>query len=207
MGGIFINYRMVDAALGAVMLDEELVARFGAHAVFRDDRSIPLATRFDRLLWNRLRSCDLLIVLIGPHWLTESADGIRLIDRPDDFVRQEILEAMQLDKDILPVLIGGMARLAADDLPRELRALATQQYFQIRERNPRPDIKQLVDQLAERKDLHPVAPPAVAPPVTGAQLNIGSIKAKRDVIVGNKIKNIQGSSRDRAGRGEGIRED
>lgn len=193
MGGIFINYRTVDAALGAVLLDQRLTARFGADAVFRDSRSLDLATEFEPALWRRLRRSDLVLVVIGPHWLSESRGGRRLIDHPDDFVRREIAEALRLDIDVLPVLIGDSRLPTAADLPKDLRGLAGRQAYPVRARDPEPDLDRLVDKLAGRGDLPtPPAPPAPDRPSRepagepGGGVTITTATAGRDFIVGDQ---------------------
>jgi hypothetical protein len=208
MSGIFLNYRTVDAAFGAAMLDETLVTRFGEHAVFRDNRSIPLAANFTPILWKRLRTCAIILVLIGPHWLTESLDGTRLIDHPDDFVRQEIDEAFRLDIDVLPVLLGDTPLPKKSDLPSSLERLSDQQAFPIRARDPRPDIDRLADRLAARDDLTALPTAAVPQSSEGkGGLHIGSVSAGRDAIVGNQTNNFHGSVSEHYGRDEGVRQD
>lgn len=212
MGGIFLNYRTVDSGLGAVMLDEELVARFGDRAVFRDNRSIPLATKFEPVLWKRLRTSDIVIVLIGPHWLSESVNGKRLIDHPDDFVRREIAEALRLRLDVLPVLLGDAQLPKASALPRGLRQLSGCQYFAIRARDPRPDIDVLIERLGERADLAALRPPPPrTEPTPAAQpanrIRTGRIDAKT-VIFGNQTRTTYyGSVRDHSGRDEDLDQD
>jgi hypothetical protein len=192
MGGIFINYRTVDSALGAVMLDEKLIARFGPDAVFRDNRSIELAAEFEPYLGKRLRASSLLIVIIGPHWLTEAKGGRRLIDDPDDFVRREIAEALTLDIDVLPVLIGDTQLPAAAVLPAEVRGLAGRQFHTIRARDPEPDIDRLVEKLAARPDLVslPEKPWRAAETAGGIHIN----HVGRDVIAGDQTNYYGGGA-------------
>ncbi len=187
MGGIFINYRTSDGALGAVLLDAKLSARFGAARVFRDQRSIPLATVFDQLLWTRLRASDVVIVVIGPHWLSESANGTRLIDRPDDFVRKEIAEALREGIDVLPVLIGDAALPQPHELPPDLQALSRYQFRHIRARDPEPDIDRLVEELAARPDLATAPLPPEKAPERERSIKIGKARAGRDMIFGDRI--------------------
>ncbi|GAA3451411.1 toll/interleukin-1 receptor domain-containing protein [Dactylosporangium matsuzakiense] len=196
MGGIFISYRTVDSGIAAVMLDQKLVARFGADAVFRDHRSIELATEFEQVTWSRLRRSDLLLALIGPHWLSESRDGRRLIDDPDDFVRREITEAMRLDIGVLPVLIGDTELPGPDELPGPLRRLSVLQYHRIRVRHPEPDVDELVERLAVRQN-HSEPPKATQPAAetaggAGGGITIMRAKAGRDFIVGDQTNHISG---------------
>jgi hypothetical protein len=200
MGGVFINYRKVDSALGAVLLDQKLTARFGADAVFRDNRSIELATEFAPVLWKALRRCDVVLVVIGPHWLSESKGGKRLIDHADDFVRTEIAEALRLGIDVLPVLVGGTALPAAKDLPKNIRGLSKRQYHSVRDRDPEPDLDRLVERLATRPDLAALPAPAQVstrdeqeterPATSGISIN--RLTVGRDAILGNQTNHYRG---------------
>ena len=73
-----------------------------------------------------MRSCDVLLALIGPSWLTVAdRAGRRRLDKPDDLVRLEIVAALgRPDVLVIPVLVGGTAMPAAADLPEPLAALA-----------------------------------------------------------------------------------
>lgn len=70
VGGVFIDYRGDDSDTAAVLIDRELVARFGDDLVFLASRSIPAGADFVEQLLARVRSCSVLLVAIGPRWLT-----------------------------------------------------------------------------------------------------------------------------------------
>jgi hypothetical protein len=92
MGGVFINYRGADSQTVAALIDRELAARFGSDQVFLDCRSIPAGSDFVEELLGRVRTCSVLLVVIGPHWLTlTNAAGQRRIDDPQDWLRREIV--------------------------------------------------------------------------------------------------------------------
>ena len=152
-GGIFINDRRVDSALGAGLLERKLIARFGAGAVFRDSRPAESATEFDPVLWSTLRRSDVLLVVIGPHWRSESRHGRRLLDHRDDFVRTEVAEALREGVDVLAVLTGDARLPIAGELPEDVRRLAGRPHHVIRPRDPEPDIDRIVEELAVRQDL------------------------------------------------------
>jgi hypothetical protein len=203
MGGIFLNYRTVDAALGAVLLDRKLVARFGAEAVFRDHRSIEPATEFEPVLWRRLRGSDVVLAIIGPHWLAESRAGKRLIDHSGDFVRREIAEALTLDIDVLPVLIGVTELPVAADLPKDIRGLAGRQAHRVDARDPEPDIDRLVDRLATRPDLAALPPPGRGPgerqpkpgkPRKHRGISARKIEVGRDFVAGDQTNYYGGEA-------------
>src|SRR5499425_3950551 len=95
MSGVFINYRGADSDTAAVLIDRELTARLGSDRVFLDSRSIPAGADFVEELLGRLRACSVLLVVIGPRWLTlTDAAGQRRIDDPRDWIRWEIAEAL-----------------------------------------------------------------------------------------------------------------
>jgi TIR domain len=108
MGGIFINYRGEDSQTAAALIDRELAARFGSDQVFLDCRSIPAGSDFVEELLGRVRSCSVLLVVIGPRWLTLADEaGQRRIDDPQDWLRREIVEAFAHARRVIPVLTDG----------------------------------------------------------------------------------------------------
>jgi TIR domain len=94
VSGVFINYRGEYRQTAAALIDRELTARFGADLVFLDSRSIPVGSDFAKELLGRVRACSVLLVVIGPRWLTLTDEaGQRRIDDPRDWLRREIVEA------------------------------------------------------------------------------------------------------------------
>lgn len=96
MPGIFISYRRDDSGGHAGALARELGQRFGAEHVFLDLDDIRGGQDFVAALEQALGQCDVLIDLIGRHWLA-AADGQerRRLDVPGDFVRMEIAGALR----------------------------------------------------------------------------------------------------------------
>lgn len=189
MSGIFLSYRTVDQGFGAAMLDEELVEHFGEDRVFRDDRALPLGANFSDVLWSRLRTSEVMLVLIGPHWFARDAAGRRLIDDDRDFVRREIAEAFRLRLRVVPVLLGGAPLPGRDDLPKGVRGLARRQYLEIRARDPRPDIARLVRRLEKQvPSLRPAPGAATASPAGHGNVYVnGPVRAGKDVVMRDKI--------------------
>jgi len=111
-GRRFINYRGDDSDTAAALVDRELTARFGSDRVVLDSRSVLAGADFAEELLVRLRSCSVLLVVIGPRWLTVTdAAGHRRIDDPADWVRREITEALSHGLRVIPVLTrGGLNR-------------------------------------------------------------------------------------------------
>jgi hypothetical protein len=183
MSGIFLNYRTIDQSLGAVLLDNRLSERFGEEQVFRDARSLPIGEDFAGVLWSRLRTSDVVLALIGPHWLARDAAGRRLIDDKRDFIRRELTEALSLRIRTVPVLFGGATLPAAKELPKKLRPLVRHQFMEIRARDPEPDIDRLIARLGKLIHKGPRSPSNEKWGVFVA----GDVKARRDVVLRDKI--------------------
>ncbi|MFE1764632.1 toll/interleukin-1 receptor domain-containing protein [Streptomyces angustmyceticus] len=133
MAGVFINYRTGDGAEAAVLLDEELKDVFGPENVFRDRRAIPAGAHFPPDLWRALESCGVLLVLIGPNWLTlRDTDGRRRIDVPGDYVHDEIRCALEWRRTVVPVLIDAAALPTKEQLPDGIAGLAERQVMHLR---------------------------------------------------------------------------
>ena len=85
MGGIFISYRRNDSGPYAGRLRDTLSQYFGAEQVFRDIDTINPGERFPRVIEEAVGSCDALLALIGPTWLTITDEaGRRRLDNPED---------------------------------------------------------------------------------------------------------------------------
>lgn len=146
---IFVNYRTEDEPFGAVLLDHELSARFGSTKVFRASKSIRLGEDFAEVILAAVRHSAALLVLIGPRWLTATdGEGVRRVDKPDDWVRREIAEAFRHKVRVIPILLN-TSLPRSDDLPADIARLARCQYLRIHHRNSRHDVRRLTEELAE----------------------------------------------------------
>jgi hypothetical protein len=122
MGGIFISYRREDSGPYAGRLRDTLILHFGAEQVFRDTDSINPGQRFPRVIEQAVGSCDALVALIGPTWLTEIR---RRQDDPNDYVRLEIATALDRpDVLVIPVTVDRTPMPKPADLPKPVAALA-----------------------------------------------------------------------------------
>ncbi|WP_432090169.1 toll/interleukin-1 receptor domain-containing protein [Streptomyces sp. NRRL F-5630] len=121
MPEIFINYRTGDGETVAAHLRDRLVERFGADSVFHASHSIGLGSAYPDKLESALRKCSVLLALVGPDWINFRT---KLSD-PADWVRHEIVSALEWGTPVIPVLLGRhMPRLAPEDLPAGLTPLA-----------------------------------------------------------------------------------
>jgi tetratricopeptide (TPR) repeat protein len=150
MDGIFINYRGDDSQTAARLIDRELAARFGDDRVFLDCRSIRAGSDFVEELLLGLRACSVLLVVIGPRWLTITTKaGRRRIDDPKDWLHREIVEAFKHRLRVIPVLTDGAALPAEADLPEDIAGLSRRQYVPLRRRYTTVDLDFLVKQITE----------------------------------------------------------
>jgi hypothetical protein len=90
------------------------------------------------------------LALIGPKWLNieDSQTKTRRLDNPDDVVRQEIRSALKnQNMTVVPVLVGDARMPDQEDLPDELKKLASRQAFELRQRRWQDDVRALAEGL------------------------------------------------------------
>ncbi|GAB3981433.1 TIR domain-containing protein [Plantactinospora veratri] len=165
MPDVFINYRSDDEAAVAVLIDEQLCAKIGPKRVFRDNRSIELGRDFRPELWGSLAKSVVLVVVIGKRWLARDGRGRRRIDNPEDFVRREIAGALSMGIAVVPVLVGEVPVLRAENLPDDIAKLAHRQYRRLSTRGIQRDLPLLIEELATLARGEPAA--AAAGPAAG----------------------------------------
>jgi tetratricopeptide (TPR) repeat protein len=126
--GIFICYRREDTDWPASWLFNQLARHFGKDLVFKDVDKIEPGEDFVEKITTALRSCRVLLVLVGDKWLTATDEsGRRRLNDPQDFVRLEIETALSRDVSVVPLLVGRTQMPRAADLPPSLEKLAYRQ--------------------------------------------------------------------------------
>lgn len=174
MPSVFVSYRRDDSAGFAGRLTDALEQRLGAGSVFRDVDDIQPGADFEAVIARGLEQVHAVLVVIGPGWLAAAVGGQRRLDRPDDFVRREIEQALASGKPVVPVLVGDAAMPAADVLPAALRGLANRQALVLGDASWSADLARLEAVLAQW-----VAPPAV-----------GTRAARRRVLIAALVAGI-----------------
>ena len=71
---IFISYRRDDSAAAAGRLNDRLEQEFGRDSLFMDVDAIPLGVDFAEVLGAEVAKCDVLLAIMGPHWLDARDD-------------------------------------------------------------------------------------------------------------------------------------
>ena len=123
-GRIFISYRRQETAWPARQLYEVLVEHFPAEQVFKDVDNIEPGDEFVERITAAVESCDVLLALIGPQWLTiTNRNGQRRLDDPGDYVRVEIETALTRKIRVIPILVDEARIPSADELPATLAPL------------------------------------------------------------------------------------
>ena len=118
---IFINYRHVDHPDFVERLRDWFALRYGRDGVFMDFDTIPPFTRFADHIRKRVTECEVLVAIIGPNWLDLLTERV---DHPeDDYVRLEIVQALQEGKLIAPICIKGARVPRLHELPPDLRPM------------------------------------------------------------------------------------
>src|SRR6266496_2177474 len=173
---LFINYRREDTAPYAGRLYDRLIARFGGNQVFIDIDQIEPGEDFVEVINRKVGTCDIAIVAIGPNWLRAiDASGKRRLDDEEDFVRMEIVAALQRNIRVIPVLVGGAQMPRKQDLPEALAPLSRRNAIELSETRFHADVKRLIEAIEksfavveEKVELSvtPAAPPAEPASVT-----------------------------------------
>lgn len=146
---VFICYRRDDSGGHARSIAAKLASRFGKKQVFLDVASIEGGEDFPEVTERFASSCDVLIGVIGKQWLTISQGGIRRLEKPGDYVSDEIAHALQRGIPIIPVLVDGAPPLNQQDLPARLEALARRHAIEISNTRWEFDMNRLINRLEE----------------------------------------------------------
>ncbi|MEP6985463.1 MAG: toll/interleukin-1 receptor domain-containing protein [Chloroflexota bacterium] len=169
MPRIFISYRRSDSAAASGRIYDRLCVAFGEKAVFKDVDVIPPGANYPTLLNEAIARCDVLLAIIGSHWLTVvESNGQRRLDNPDDFVRIEIEAGLKRDSVlVIPILVDDAGMPSTGDLPESLRPLYYRNAAIVRND---PDFNRDIGRLITTiRDYYPPSddelPVAAAPPI------------------------------------------
>jgi hypothetical protein len=159
-GQIFINYRRDDSAPWAGRLCDRLMIEFTPEQIFMDVTGIEWGLDFTEILRERIKTCSVLIVMIGPAWLDiRDQNGRRRLDDPEDFVKAEIEAALDRDIRVLPILVGDARMPRTHQLPEVLKRLASRNAITLTHQGFTWEVEQLAIQL---KQIVPVSRSSLA---------------------------------------------
>jgi hypothetical protein len=128
---VFISYRRQGDVGNAGHLARILEDILGPKSVFLDTRSISPGATFPEALMGAIEDACVVLVLIGPNWLSVTDDSHRRrIDHQQDWVRQEILTALRMNKLTIPVTINTELPKTSD-LDQDLAPLLEREGFRL----------------------------------------------------------------------------
>jgi pterin-4a-carbinolamine dehydratase len=147
---VFISYRRRDSSIFARWLSEALTQNFGQEQVFLDTTVIRSGVKWPTDIARALKKSAVLIAIIGPEWLrAHDKFHKRRIDDTNDWVRNEILYALQHKIPIIPLLVMNAELPDPEALPTPLRALRDYQVFVFRENEHETDLGNLLSRVED----------------------------------------------------------
>ncbi len=153
---IFINYRRDDADASAGRLHESLVRTFGRDEVFMDQFSIRPGEVFSWTIQQAVAHADVVVPLIGPRWWTlkDQFDKPR-IESSRDYVRRELVAALDRGTALLPVLVNGapLPNSSSSRYDEELHGLEDLQFHQLSPRHWESEVEELVASIREHLEI------------------------------------------------------
>ncbi len=128
---IFVSYKHDDEPQFTGLVVKELEKHWADQVFF--DNKIPGGEKWKDSIGNAIRICPVMVVVIGKNWEagSDQKKGTGLFD-PENWVRKEIVTAIENRSYIIPVLVNGRSRLPLlKDLPEELHSLRDQQLIRL----------------------------------------------------------------------------
>jgi len=105
---------------------------------------------FSKVLHEEVAKCSVLLAVIGPNWVdARDEHGNRRLDNPNDFVRIEIVAALQRSIPVIPLLLDGARIPTADELPENLKELSLRNGMEVRHASFQDDMSRLLRALKE----------------------------------------------------------
>jgi hypothetical protein len=163
---IFISYRRDDSGGFAGWLFKLLTIHFGEESIFQDIRTIEPGDSFEKVIKDKVATCDIVLAMIGNQWLNiKDGQGQRRLDDPGDWLRVEIANALRDPKiRLIPVLVGGARMPKREELPEELKELASHQAIELDPSDFEHDVSTLIEKIEHfARDIGDKAPQTDTP--------------------------------------------
>ncbi len=150
MGTVFVSYRRADSSGWAGRLNDHLSLRFGADLVFQDVEDIDPGADWRETITKTIAACEAFLAVIGPQWLELADDeGRPRISLDEDVLRNEIQQALEAKRTVVPVLVGGAGMPPEEDLPESIQILAARQAVALRDDRWTADVQALIEELRQ----------------------------------------------------------
>jgi hypothetical protein len=177
--GVFISYRREETAGHVGRLYDALSASLGADRVFMDIDHVEPGEDFVDVLNRAVAGCRVLLVVIGPRWLTvPGPQGTRRLDDPNDFVRLEVAAGLSRSVRVIPILVHGATMPSPSELPPELAGLARRQAIELSDQRWKQDVEALINSLRRHQ-----VPASKRPSVTKMAIGAAAIAAVAITII------------------------
>ena len=150
---VFISYKRGDAEIAAALVADKIDAAGGPGTAFLAPRSLTLGIDFNEAIHDALHRSAVLVAVIGPSWLRESAAGGRQLtpeERVARMVATEVQTAIDRGIPVVPILTEGAQLPSVDQLPASMSSLSRCQGLFLRTESIASDIDQLVASLQRR---------------------------------------------------------
>jgi hypothetical protein len=134
MAGIAISYRREDTGWITGRIFDRLKNHYEnpennrgeeKPVVFLDYDSTPVGVDFRKYIKGVFDDCDILLAIIGPHWMGDDVTGKSRIIRDDDWVHIEIDTALKKTIPVVPILIDRTPMPTKEALPEDIRDLVS----------------------------------------------------------------------------------
>src|SRR5687767_1156319 len=143
---VFISYQHLGRKAHVGRLRDRLHTTLGPEAAFLDKDDLRPGGEFPEEIAETIKTCDALLVVIGPGWLDEG--NRRRLHEPGDFVRQEIAAGLHSEGvKVIPVLVNGGEMPRADELPEEIKPLTRRTAIKLSDDHWDYDTQRLLDAL------------------------------------------------------------
>jgi hypothetical protein len=189
---VFISYRRKSPAL-AQWLSDKLSGELGTSEVFLDVRDVETGTRFPERLRRAIESAPVFISVIGHDWNPYVPGNGRLLDDPNDFVRREVVLALECATTdsrrlILPVLDERVEMPSTSGLPVCMKSFADIQAFSIASRDYANEVGAVVERVVAHLDGLDTTLPEERWVVQQITHEISSLAPSRIVQIGQALK-------------------
>jgi len=131
MAKITISYRRDDSMDITGRIFDRLTSRYGRDTVFRDIDNIPPGIDFRQHIRASIDESNVLMVVVGPHWMGRDRHGQPRLRAETDYVRIEVEAALSRNIPVIPLLVGGAVMPEPSQLPDSLREFAYRNAVQI----------------------------------------------------------------------------
>jgi hypothetical protein len=152
-GKIFVSYRRADSEGYAGRLYDRLSSHFGNNNIFMDIDSIEPGDDFVKIIEDAVNSCDVLLAVLGPHWLTvKDQRGKPRLEDPEDFVRLEIATALERGIRVIPTLVQGASMPHTSSLPENLKPLSRRNAIELSASRFHADVDKMISAIERTMD-------------------------------------------------------